>query len=190
MFKSIVCLVLVCGLAGMSAAAATPKVKISKVTLAKRQSQARDLPRGSSQMEEKQVGIRFELQQSGAAPGSSLRFEWTALVEAPSGRLEPGADGVQPVVFSNALPVVIESAPVMLQERTWRGTKRAGSIESSIAGVAWRAWDMQGNLLGEGYDPPSIKAQVDWNRAGGSAPDPEEAPERRPKRRPGLPGDL
>lgn len=161
------------------------RVKVTETTLQKRQSQTQNLPRGKSQLEEKKVACRFEIQPPIAAQGTSLTFEWTVLVEDAGGQLQRGTDGHQKVTFSNALPVVVESAPVILAERTWRGERRDGSVESSISGTGWRAWDVNGNLLGEGYDPPSVKAYIDWTRAGEAAPErdqEEEPPPRRIKR--------
>jgi hypothetical protein len=153
-------------LMGLEAGAATVKVKATKYTLSKRHGQTQALPRGPSSTEEKNIGYRFEVQQPGAAPGTQVVLEWMVMVEGVAGRLRQGTSGRETVVFSNALPVLVESGPISLWERSFTRGVNAGSLESAIAGLGWRVRDAQGAVVAEDYDPASIKGFIDWRKIG------------------------
>ena len=98
------------------------RITALKKTVARDQSETQGLPRGSTQLEEKKIIYRFEIQnQSTEFSQQELKVRWIVMVEGADGRSFPATPGEKTAVFPLGRAVTVETDAISLAERTWRG---------------------------------------------------------------------
>lgn len=122
-----------------------------------------DLWRGTSRSVEKQVFYEIEVKSRSPAVPSDLTVEWLILIEGAGGRVFPGTLGRRSITLALGQATTLETDPVKLEGREWRGGLNPGTVEDSIAGYGIRVLATDGSIVAEKYDPPSVKSRVDWN---------------------------
>ena len=154
--------------AAPAAAPAGPfRVSALKKTVARDQSETQGLPRGSTQLEEKQVVYRFEIQnQSTDHSQQDLDVRWVIMLEGADGRSFQSAPDGKTTVLPFGRPVILETEPIALAERTWRGlagrTVETGQV---IEGYGLQIRTPEGQLLMEKYEPAALKDKIQWTAA-------------------------
>ncbi|MBU1693290.1 MAG: hypothetical protein KKC51_04935 [Verrucomicrobia bacterium] len=145
-----------------------------------------DLWRGTSRSVEKQVLYEVEVKSRSPAVPSDLTVEWLILVEGAGGRVFPGTLGRQSITVATGQSATLQTEPVKLVGREWRGGPRPGTVEDDIAGYGIRVLATDGTLLAEKYEPPSVKSRVDWKLLDASQSDKilKQPPRLRPLRAP------
>ncbi len=151
-------------LATAGAALAADRITISatKKTVDELKGSEQDLPRGKSRSVEKQVIYRFDVQRAMALNYTALSVEWIVLVEGSGGNIFPGTMGRRNVEIPLGRGASVETDPVKLVGREWRGGPSPGTVEDTIAGYGVRVLSPDGVLLAEKYDPASARSRIDW----------------------------
>ena len=159
------------------------RVSALKKTVARDQSETQGLPRGSTQLEEKQVIYRFEIQnQSTDFSQQDLNVRWVVMLEGADGRSFQADPGGKTTALPFGRPVVLETEPIALAERTWRGlagrTVETGQI---IEGYGLQIRTLDGQLLMEKYEPAALKDKIQWTSAAAAGAADRRPPPLRPR---------
>lgn len=163
------------------------RISALEKTVAKDKSEAQELPRGSTRLEEKKIVYRFEIQnQSTEFSQQDLKVRWVVMLERADGRSIQAAPGETTTVLPFGRPVVVETDVISLTERTWQGVGgRSGELGQVLRGYGLQILTQEGQLLMETYEPDSLKDDIAWQAAPGPArPSRRFVPPRGPLRAP------
>lgn len=149
-------------LPALAAAVDRFNITATRKTVSQSKGTEQDLPRGKSRSVEKDVVYRFDIQCLAAQAPGSASAEWMVVVEGAGGRFFPGTMGQKGVELAPGRPATIETEPITLVGREWRGGPSPGTVEDTIAGYGIRLLGSDGSLLAEKYDPSSVKSRIDW----------------------------
>ena len=151
---------------GAAAAPASGAFKVSalKKTVARDKSAAQELPRGTTRMEEKKVIYQFEIQnQSTDHAQEALKVRWVVMMEGAEGRSYQDAPGETNTVLPFGRTVTLETAPLTVAERTWRGMAgRTAEMSQVVVGFGLQILTLDGQLLAEKYEPEALKSEIQW----------------------------
>ncbi len=139
-------------------------ITATKKTVSSTKGSEQSLPRGQSRATEKLIVYRFELQPVLALGLPEVEVEWMVIIEMAGGMFAPATMGQKGVAIPLGRPVTIETEPVKLIGREWRGGPLPGTVEDKIAGYGVRVLAPDGAVLAEKYDPSSVKYRVDWKQ--------------------------
>jgi hypothetical protein len=151
--------------AGMAASPAGQfKISALKKTVAKDQSATQELPRGTTRMEEKKIVYQFEVQnQSTEYSQQDLKVRWVVMMEGAEGRSYQDAPGDKTTVLPFGRAVTLETAPITVAERTWRGMAgRTAEMSQVIEGYGLQILTLDGQVVAEKYEPESLKSEIQW----------------------------
>lgn len=180
--------VLVLAQAAMAAPPSGPfRISALKKTVAKDKSEAQELPRGSTRLEEKKIVYQFEIQnQSTEFSQQDLNVRWVVMLERADGRSIQTAPGEKTTVLPFGRPVVVETDVLSLTERTWQGVGgRSGELGQVIQGYGLQILTQEGQLLMEKYEPDALKNDIQWKAVAAPPPPvPGVRPINRPLRAP------
>lgn len=140
------------------------KISALKKTVARDKSETQQLPRGTTRMEEKKIVYQFEIQnQSTDHSQQELKVRWVVMLEGAEGRAYQDAAGGTTTNLPFGRAVTLETAPITLAERTWRGAQgRTAELSQVIKGYGLQIATLDGQLLLEKYEPEALQGEIQW----------------------------